>query len=208
MASLEAAPNTGDSSTDVGAGTAQLGVLSLLYNEDSWPALANALAAAQAGSGSPLLGASGFITGRIGPGSYTDELEQRIAVRCVDDERLSREEKVAVQAQLETLAPRFGEGGVGPAGDPCDFWPVGSEREPKRITAPGSPPIVVVGTTGDPATPYQQAVGLAEQLSAGVLLTLEGERHTAYGGVSSCIDEAVDAYLIDLMAPADGTVCY
>ena len=165
------------------------------------------MTSAEAGDGSLLLDASGFITGRIGPGSYNDELEQRIAIRCVDDEQLTQEEKIALQAELEVLAPRFGEGGVGPAGDPCDFWPVESEREPRRITAPGSPPIVVVGTTGDPATPYQQAVGLAEQLSAGVLLTMVGEQHTAYGGVSACIDDAVDAYIIDLVPPPDGTRC-
>jgi pimeloyl-ACP methyl ester carboxylesterase len=207
MASLEQQPIAGDGSIDVGVSIAQLGVLSLLYSESEWPALAEALASAQAGDGSLLLNASGFVTGRIGPGSYTDELEQRIAIRCVDDERLSAEEKIALQAELEVLAPRFGEGGVGPAGDPCDFWPVGSDRAPRRITAPGSPPIVVVGTTGDAVTPYQQAVGLAEQLSAGVLLTLEDERHTAYGGVSACIDDAVDAYIIDLVPPPNGTVC-
>jgi hypothetical protein len=207
MARLEVEPIDGDGSIDVGPSLAQLGVFSLLYSENDWPALAEALAAAEAGDGSLLLGAASFITGRIGPGSYTDELEQRIAIRCVDDERLSEAEKEELLTQLEAQAPRFGEGGIGPAGDPCDFWPVGSEREARRIVAPGSPPIVVVGTTGDPATPYQQAVGLAEQLESGVLLTLEDERHTAYGGVSSCIDEAVDAYLIDLVAPVDDTVC-
>lgn len=207
MTSLEQTPIAGDGSIDVGSGLAQLGVISLLYYETDWPLLADALAAAQAGDGSALLAASGFITGRIGPESYSNELEQRIAIRCVDDQRLTPEEEQALQEELEVLAPRFGQPGIGPAGDPCDFWPVDSEREPKRITAPGSPPILVVGTTGDPATPYQQAVSLAEQLSSGVLLTMVGEQHTAYGGVNACIDDAVDAYLIDLVPPPDGTTC-
>lgn len=207
MAKLDTEPIYGDGTIEVGVGMAQLGVLSALYSESQWPALAEALAAAEAGDGSSLLELSTFITGRYGPSNYTDELEQRIAIACVDAERLTYDEKVALQAELELVAPRFSDAGVGPAGDPCDFWPVPSLREPKRITAPGSPPILVVGTTGDPATPYQQAVSLADQLSQGVLLTLNGERHTAYGGVSDCIDSAVDAYLIELIPPADATVC-
>lgn len=207
MQSLDTTPVYGDGTIEVGVAIAELGVLSALYSEARWPELAEALAAAEAGDGSALLEMSTFITGRYGPASYTNELEQRIAIACVDSQRLTYDEKVALQAELVVLAPRFGDPGVGPAGDPCDFWPVPSLREPKRITAPGSPPILVVGTTGDPATPYQQAVSLAEQLSQGVLLTLNAERHTAYGGVSTCIDSAVDAYLIDLIAPVDGTVC-
>ncbi len=207
MLSLDAKPAYGDGTIEVGVAIAELGVLSALYSEAQWPALAEALAAAEAGDGSALLEMSTFITGRYGAANYTDELEQRIAISCVDSQRLTYDEKVALQAELAILAPRFGDPGIGPAGDPCDFWPVPSLRDPKRITAPGSPPILVVGTTGDPATPYQQAVSLAKQLSQGVLLTLNGEQHTAYGGVSDCIDSAVDAYLIDLVPPADGTVC-
>ena len=207
MLSLDATPVYGDGTIEVGVAVAELGVLSALYSEAQWPALAEALAEAEAGDGSALLEMSTFITGRYGAANYTDELEQRIAIACVDSQRLTNDEKVALQSELAVLAPRFGEPGIGPAGDPCDFWPVPSLREPKRINAPGSPPILVVGTTGDPATPYQQAVSLAEQLSQGVLLTLNGERHTAYGGVSTCIDSAVDAYLINLLPPTDGTVC-
>jgi pimeloyl-ACP methyl ester carboxylesterase len=207
MAQLEAQPIAGDSSLEVGQGIAWLGVISALYDERQWPTLAEALLGAQQGNGIGLLALSNFITGRVGPGSYSDELEQRIATVCVDSERLTREEKVALSAELAALVPRLGNGGVGPAGDPCDFWPVPSKREPMRVTAEGAPPILVLGTTGDPITPYQQAQSVAEQLSSGVLLTLVGERHTSYGGGSSCIDEAVDAYLIELAVPAEGTRC-
>jgi pimeloyl-ACP methyl ester carboxylesterase len=207
MDRLDTQPIAGDSTLDVGSGLAILGVASALYSEDSWPVLADALAAAEAGDGSQLLDLSSFITGRIGPGSYTDELEQRIAIICMDFERLTYDEKVQLIRELAVEAPRFGEAGIGPAGDPCDYWPVPSPSTPRRIEAPGSPPIVVIGTTGDPATPYQQAVSLAEQLSRGVLLTLVAERHTAYGGLTSCIDDAVDAYLIDLTPPPDGSRC-
>lgn len=207
MARIELAPIAGDESLEVGPGLAFLGVAGALYSKSAWPALAEALAAAEEGDGSALLSLSDFITGRIGPGSYNDELEQRIAIVCVDVERLTFDEKLALQQQLAVEAPRLGKPGIGPAGDACDFWPVPSQREPKAVTAPGAPPIVVIGTTGDPATPYQQAVSLAAQLSSGVLLTLVGEGHTAYGGRSDCIDDAVDAYLIDLVAPVDGLRC-
>jgi pimeloyl-ACP methyl ester carboxylesterase len=204
---LDLQPAAGDGDLDVGPGVAWLGIASALYNESSWPVLAGALAAAQAGDGSTLLEFSAFITGRIGPGSYTDEVEQRIAILCVDFQRMTYDEKVALQQRLAVDAPRFGEPGVGPAGDPCDFWPVPSLEMPRRITAPESPPILVVGNTGDPATPYQQAVSLAEQLSQGVLLTLQADSHTAYGGRSFCIDSTVDRYLIDLVPPDDGLTC-
>ena len=72
--------------------------------------------------------------------------------------------------------------------------------------ASGAPPILVVGTTGDPATPYAWAQKLAQELSSGVLLTRTGEGHTAYGK-SPCIDGLVDAYLLTLAVPATGTVC-
>jgi len=207
MAGLETLPIAGDGAIDVGPGVALLGVIAALYDAAEWPQLAEALAAAQAGDGSGLLFLSNFITGRIGPGSYTDELEQRLATVCVDSERLTREEKIDLVRELEAIAPRLGQGGVGPAGDPCDFWPAPSLREPMRITATGAPPILVLGTTGDPITPYRQAESLAGQLSSGVLLTLVGEKHTAYGGGNACIDDAVDAYLIDLVVPPTGMRC-
>jgi hypothetical protein len=81
-----------------------------------------------------------------------------------------------------------------------------SERKPAPVTADGAPPILVVGTTGDPATPYAWAKSLAHELSNGVLLTRTGEGHTAFAA-SACIDRAVHAYLVDLKAPRDGTTC-
>jgi hypothetical protein len=73
-------------------------------------------------------------------------------------------------------------------------------------SAPGAPPILVVATTGDPATPYEQGVSLARKLGSGVLITNVGEQHTAYG-ISGCVTKLVDAYFIDLKVPAAGTRC-
>ena len=74
------------------------------------------------------------------------------------------------------------------------------------FTATGAPPILVVGTTGDPATPYVWAKALAEELDSGVLVTRVGDGHTAYG-VSPCVRDLVDSYLLELAAPRNGTVC-
>ncbi|MBS2554229.1 alpha/beta hydrolase, partial [Catenulispora sp. NL8] len=78
---------------------------------------------------------------------------------------------------------------------------------PAPITAAGSAPILVVGTKDDPATPYAWAQGLAKQLQNGHLLTFNGSGHTAYTRGSQCIDNAVDAYLLQGTVPPAGITC-
>lgn len=88
----------------------------------------------------------------------------------------------------------------------CAVWPVLPTRTPAPITAAGAPPIVVVGTTGDPATPYTWAQALAGQLKSGVLVTWQGTSHVALY-YSPCIRQIDAAYLADLTVPAAGTTC-
>jgi len=87
------------------------------------------------------------------------------------------------------------------------LWPVAAEGRAAPIHAPGAPPIVVVGTTHDPATPYSWAQSLASELKSGRLLTSETASHTSYGRGDACIDGHVDRYLLDLVAHASGTRC-
>ena len=83
----------------------------------------------------------------------------------------------------------------------------GRDTRTKRVTAPGSPPVVVIGTTGDPATPYTWSVALAEQLSKGVLVTYRGDGHTVYrAGSSACVRDVVDHDLVTTVAPP-ATTC-
>ena len=89
----------------------------------------------------------------------------------------------------------------------CAYWPAKPTGEPHRIEAKGAAPIVVVGTTRDPATPYAWAEGLADQLSSGTLLTYDGDGHTAYGRGSDCIDTAINTYLLDGTAPPKNKRC-
>jgi pimeloyl-ACP methyl ester carboxylesterase len=103
-------------------------------------------------------------------------------------------------------APHFGASTTW-LGLPCTFWPAHSDDRPAALDAAGAPPILVVGTTDDPATPYEQAQALARQLDSGRLLTYVGEGHTEYGRGNQCIDKTVDRYLISLAVPADGKRC-
>jgi len=87
----------------------------------------------------------------------------------------------------------------------CTSWP--GQRDPYPVgPATGAPPILVVGTTGDPATPYEQTRKLADLLGVGQVLTWEGEGHTAYPQ-TTCVNEAVNGYLIDLRMPRKGLRC-
>ena len=109
------------------------------------------------------------------------------------------------QAQRE--APIFGNTAVG-MDLVCSVWGHNGTRKPAQIHARGAAPILVVGTTGDPATPYAWSKSLAEQLDSGQLLTWEGNGHTAYGGDASCVNDAVDAYLISGTMPRKGLTCH
>jgi hypothetical protein len=106
----------------------------------------------------------------------------------------------AQAAQLESEAPVFGPW-MAYGGTLCPQWPFPSTIERGPITAPGSPDILVVGTTNDPATPYANAQSLAKQLSSGFLVTYQGEGHTIYAQGVACVDDTVDAYLISGTVP-------
>jgi pimeloyl-ACP methyl ester carboxylesterase len=130
------------------------------------------------------------------------------AVNCLDLPPAydSPEEVEKAVPTFEKASPVFGEG-LAWASLNCAYWPVGPTGEPHRIKAEGAAPIVVVGTTRDPATPYRWARSLAAQLSSARLLTYDGDGHTAYGRGSTCIDSAIDAYLLRGTPPTDGKRC-
>jgi hypothetical protein len=90
---------------------------------------------------------------------------------------------------------------------PCAYWPVKPTLTNRPLTAKGAAPILVVGTTRDPATPYEWARSLAGELESGVFLGYDGDGHTAYLNGSTCVDTAVDRYLLEGTPPRDGTVC-
>ncbi|WP_375426608.1 alpha/beta hydrolase [uncultured Friedmanniella sp.] len=180
------------------------GVVDPLYERDDWPRLLKALETAEKGNGRDLLELADAGNFRSSNGTYGQIVDAFPAIRCLDSQDTS-------VAAAEREAKRDGELAplLGPLAGPdlvCPLWPVAPAPKEPKITATGARPIVVVGTTGDPATPYEDAVGMAHQLSSGVLVTLEGEGHTAYGQ-SSCIRGLVDAYLVQDQVPPDGVRC-
>jgi pimeloyl-ACP methyl ester carboxylesterase len=209
MASIEAAPLPATELGDprlVGPSEAFIGVITALYDQTAWPILEQGLAMAEGGDGSILLELADTYFERDASGTYANIAAANTAVNCADYVAPTDPASyVALASQLETQIPRFGEPSVYFSLD-CAFWPFHPSHDPVAPTAKGAPPIVVVGTTGDPATPYAWAQKLAGELSSGVLLTRTGEGHTAYGK-SDCIDSLVDAYLLTLAVPKAGTVC-
>ena len=109
-------------------------------------------------------------------------------------------------ADFEKASPTFGR--VFAYGlSTCASWPVKSGNRTKALDAAGAPPIVVVGTTRDPATPYEQAVTLARQLESGVLVSRDGDGHTGFHQGNQCVDDAVETYLLAGTVPEDGLSC-
>ncbi len=209
IAGLDAHPlRTKDSRRPLTEGWGALGVAFPLYKKDYWTLLRAALTAADHGDGTALQTLADAYASRSTNGTYSDNSNDAIyAVNCLDRAQpggLAQIEKDA--DSFAVSAPTWGRllawGSL-----PCVYWPVKPTDEPHRISAPGSGPILVVGTTRDPATPYQWAVGLAGQLSDGHLLTYDGDGHTAYRLGSHCVDTVVDSYLLKGSVPADGKRC-
>jgi pimeloyl-ACP methyl ester carboxylesterase len=189
----------------VGEAAFLYGTALTLYDTSYWQDLYKALAAAQQGDGSIMLDLFDSYTGRNADGTYSNELEANAAVNCLDAPPVPVATVEADLPQAARVAPVFGPSDL-LSEIQCDYWPVPATGTVGPIHADGSPPIVVVGTTGDPATPYADAVSLASQLQHGVLLTRVGEGHTAYP-YSSCIRSHVDSYLVGLTVPAKGLRC-
>jgi pimeloyl-ACP methyl ester carboxylesterase len=206
MASLKVRRLPGIGGRTLGPGEAFYGVALPLYDRASWPALAAALEAASRGDGSVLLHFSDLYTMRSSDGTYSNLEEANVAVNCLDEQWPKDPQALqAYAAQAEAMAPEFGLADLY-GGLACSLWPVPATGQPHAVTAPGSPQIVVVGSTGDPATPYAGAKALASELSRGVLLTRVGDGHTGYRA-SACIRADVDRYLLDPSAPLSPATC-
>ncbi|MFJ8636066.1 alpha/beta hydrolase [Streptomyces sp. NPDC093568] len=208
---LDAQPvPTGDEDgRELGESLATTGVIAAMYDEGSWPQLRDALTSAmQEKDGAGLLALSDSYYEREADGNYSNLMFANAAVNCVDlPPAFSTPEEVRRSLPtFEKASPVFGEG-LAWATLNCAYWPVAPTGEPHRIEARGAAPIVVVGTTRDPATPYRWAQALSRQLSSSRLLTYDGDGHTAYGRGSTCIDDAINAYLVRGTPPTRDKRC-
>ncbi|MCL2454476.1 MAG: alpha/beta hydrolase [Micrococcales bacterium] len=186
-----------------------LGVAMPLYSQDYWPYLTQALSAViRDNDGSRLLWLADIYADREQDGTYsTNSMEAFIAIGCADDRGDADPAAMAAEAeQIRAVAPTVWEYFSWTALE-CAAWPTPPAQPLESYAAEGAPPIVVIGTTNDPATPYQWAKDLAALLSSSVMVTREGEGHTAYLSGNSCITALVDSFLVDGTVPKDGTTC-
>ncbi len=185
-------------------GVALTAVAEAMYSEASWPDLEAALADAIRGDGSGLLDLYDSYFQRQRDGTYDDSLEAFQTISCMDSsERLTVAEEDASAASFIAAAPRFAPGTTGSYF--CTFYP--PAQDPRvTITGKGAGPVLVVGTTGDPATPLSSTENMAKALEQGVLLVVTADQHTGYS-VNQCSTDAVDNYLLKLTVPAAGKRC-
>ncbi|WP_128984380.1 alpha/beta hydrolase [Streptomyces roseicoloratus] len=204
----DARPVPTGESRQLGESLATTGVIAAMYDESAWPQLREALTRAMGGEGSALLALADTYYEREPDGTYANLMSANAAVNCLDLPPAFSGPASAEKAvpSFEKASPVFGRN-LAWAALNCAYWPAPATGRPHRITAEGAAPIVVVGTTRDPATPYKWARALAGQLSSGTLLTYEGDGHTAYGRGSDCIDSAINAYLLEGTLPTDGKRC-
>ncbi|MFJ8213872.1 alpha/beta hydrolase [Streptomyces sp. NPDC096033] len=206
---LDAQPvPSGDPARPLGEALATTGVIAALYDESAWPQLRQALTDAMNGDGAALLSLADSYYEREADGKYANLMFANAAVNCLDQPPAfgGPEAVDAALPSFEKASPVFGAG-LAWASLNCAYWPVKATGTAKPLKAHGAAPIVVVGTTRDPATPYKWAQALAGQLDSGTLLTYDGDGHTAYGRGSDCVDAAINRYLLEGQAPPAGKRC-
>lgn len=206
LASVDAAPLENGDGRMLGADSLMTGIIAALYSADSWQYLTQALDEALQGDPTTAFFLADFYNGREN-GAYLDNSSEAFrAYNCMDypveDDpaaEAATEKKIADGAP--TIAPYWN----GP--DSCSVWPYPPTGTRGEINAEGAGPILVVGTTNDPATPYEWSESLAQQLEEGVLITRVGEGHTGYNKGSSCVDSTVEAFLLDDVVPESDVRC-
>lgn len=208
LASIDAKPLPTSTDRELAVGNAFYGIVAPLYNRDYWYILSQALQQALGGDGTVLLKLSDLYTSRADGGGYTDNSAEAIyAINCLDDPYAIPASKVPANLPaFEKASPTFGDVFAWGLTNCLDVQAKSTEK-PRTVRAAGAPPIVVVGTTRDPATPFQWAVHLADQLQSGVLVRRDGDGHTGYNSGNACVDGAVESYLVAGKVPEDGLSC-
>jgi pimeloyl-ACP methyl ester carboxylesterase len=186
-----------------------IGTILTLYSPNLWGPLTRGLTELKNGTGDTMLKLADLYMQRDADGHYTNATDVRVTVNCVDKPAVTDRAKVVDQdRRVREAAPFMNYGdftGHAPLST-CAFWPVPPTTEQHEIDVDGLPPILVVSTTSDPATPYKAGVDLAEQLG-GSLLTFEGTQHTVAFQGNACVDDIVARYLIDVAVPPPGARC-
>ena len=194
-------------SRELTGGLALFGVITPLYDRSYWSYLDQSLKGALRGDGTMLLAWADIYSDR-GPSGFKDNsVEANWAINCLDDPTSASPAQIKKEIPtFEKASPTFGASVAWMMGG-CASEKFKAAEKPPPVGAPGANPIVVVGTTRDPATPYAWAKSLAKELDSGVLVTRDGDGHTGYNQGNSCVNDAVEGYLVDGTVPQDGLRC-
>ncbi|MGP3942175.1 MULTISPECIES: alpha/beta hydrolase [Streptomyces] len=185
------------------------GIAQSLYSRDYWQYLTQGIAGAQQGDGRILLALGDALNGRGPDGRYSTLQSALTAITCADfKQRYTVPDIERKLPAFRKVSPVFGDmmaWGL----TQCTDWPVRGAWTTPDVSAKGAAPILVVGNTGDPATPYEGAGRMAKELGpgVGVELTYKGEGHGAYDGGNACVRKTVNAYLLQGKVPEKGKVC-
>lgn len=211
--SIDGAGMTSDDGRVLDQATAGTGLAQNLYAEWLWSRLVDMLAGIAEGDADLAFESADDYNGRYpGPSYDGNGYEIYTAVTC-DEGTLGTDGVSPLEglAVIDERAPGIGRyialDDYAVLDVVCSNWPYQRAELPESFSADGAPPILVIGTTNDPATPYAQAVSLAAQLSSGVLISYEGEGHTIYAQGVACVDDAVDAYLLRDVVPSTDPMC-
>jgi len=205
---LDASPLRATDGRMLGSAVMFNAIILPLYSQSNWPYLSDLFTDVLKGNADYAFQLADAYYGRNADGTYADNsTEAFIAINCLDYQSVSTRATLRAEAaELAKAAPTFGPQ-MSYGGTSCDQWPFTSIRVRAPIKAAGSAPILVVGTTNDPATPYQWAVNLAGELENGHLVTYHGEGHTAYNKSNSCVNTAVDDFFVDGTVPGKDPNC-
>ncbi|NUP41564.1 MAG: alpha/beta fold hydrolase [Streptomyces sp.] len=185
------------------------GIAQALYSKDYWQYLTEGLQQAYSGDGKVLMALSDSLNGRSENGEYSNITAANIAINCADEKpRYSTAYVEQKLPEFRAASPLFGDF-LAWSMLSCTDWPVAGAADHPDVSAPGAAPILVVGNTGDPATPYEGAKKMVDALGkgVGVELTYKGQGHGSYDSKNQCVQAAVNGYLLDGKVPAAGTVC-
>src|SRR5690625_4772431 len=200
--------NSGDPDRPVTEADLLNAIVVSLYSTDNWMLLTSALTALQQGDGGQVKFLSDFAIERDPAGQYPPSDGAALAINCLDmphTDPLDLPALLQEAEEYEEISPLFGQVlGFGQVA--CSRFPIKTQFGPHAASAPEAPTVVVIGVTGDPATPYDWSLAMAEQLTDAVHVTWEAEGHTAYG-TSTGINNAVDAVLSDGQLAEDGLRC-
>lgn len=205
---LDASPLRASDGRLLGSSSMFTAIIFPLYSQSNWPYLTDVFSDVFAGDADYAFQVADAYYGRNADGTYADNsTEAFIAINCLDYISTSTRQTLRAEAaELAAVAPTFGPQ-MSYGGTSCDQWPFAAKRVRAPIAAKGSAPILVVGTTNDPATPYKWAESLASQLENGHLVTFHGEGHTAYNKSNACVDDAVDDFFRNGTVPESDPNC-